>query len=56
MLADNVFLKILDGTIPARIAFQDDLCLAFHDIHPHSSNLFYFLVMKNVVLLYYHMD
>ena len=36
MLADNVFLKILDGTIPARIAFQDDLCLAFHDIHPQA--------------------
>ncbi len=36
MLADNVFLKILDGTIPARIAFQDDLCLAFHDINPQA--------------------
>lgn len=34
MLADNVFLKIIDKTIPAKIAHEDDLCLAFHDIGP----------------------
>lgn len=34
MLADNVFLKIIDKTIPAKIAYEDDLCLAFHDIGP----------------------
>ena len=34
MLADNIFLKILDKTIPAKIAHEDDLCLAFHDIGP----------------------
>ena len=36
MLANNLFLKILSGEIPAKIAHQDDLCLAFHDIHPQA--------------------
>ena len=36
MLKDNLFLKILDKQIPAKIAYQDDLCLAFHDIHPQA--------------------
>ena len=34
MLADNLFLKIIDKTIPAKIAHEDDLCVAFHDIGP----------------------
>lgn len=36
MLADNIFLKIIDKSIPAKIAYEDDLCLAFHDIHPQA--------------------
>jgi len=36
MLADNIFLKIIDKTIPARIAYEDELCLAFHDIKPQA--------------------
>jgi len=36
MLADNIFLKILDKSIPARIAYEDDQCLAFHDIKPQA--------------------
>lgn len=34
MMADNIFLKIIDKTIPAKIVYEDDLCLAFHDIGP----------------------
>jgi histidine triad (HIT) family protein len=34
MLADNIFLKIIDKSIPAKIAYEDDQCLAFHDIGP----------------------
>jgi len=34
MLADNVFLKIIDKTIPAKIIHEDERCLAFHDIGP----------------------
>ena len=36
MLADNIFLKIIDKSIPAKMAYEDDLCVAFHDIHPQS--------------------
>ena len=34
MLADNIFLRIIDKSIPAKIAYEDDDCLAFHDIGP----------------------
>jgi histidine triad (HIT) family protein len=34
MLADNIFLKIIKKQIPARIVYEDDRCLAFHDIGP----------------------
>jgi histidine triad (HIT) family protein len=36
MMADNLFLKIIDKSIPAKIAYEDDLCLAFHDIKPQA--------------------
>ena len=36
MLKDNIFKKIVDGKIPADIIYQDDLCLAFRDIHPQA--------------------
>ncbi|MFO0849510.1 MAG: histidine triad nucleotide-binding protein [Gemmataceae bacterium] len=34
MMADNIFQKIIDKQIPAKIVYEDDLCLAFHDIGP----------------------
>ena len=34
MLADNIFLKVIAKQIPAKIVYEDDLCLAFHDIGP----------------------
>jgi histidine triad (HIT) family protein len=36
MLVDNIFLKIIDKSIPAKIAYEDDRCLAFHDIKPQA--------------------
>jgi histidine triad (HIT) family protein len=36
MLKDNLFQKILDKQIPAKIAYEDDRCLAFHDINPQA--------------------
>ena len=36
MMADNIFKKIIDKQIPAKIAFEDDLCLAFHDVNPQA--------------------
>ena len=36
MLANNVFLRILSGEVPARLAHEDELCVAFHDAHPQA--------------------
>jgi histidine triad (HIT) family protein len=36
MLADNIFLKIARKEIPAKIAYEDEYCVAFHDITPRA--------------------
>jgi histidine triad (HIT) family protein len=36
MLSDNIFKKIIDKQIPAKIAYEDDVCVAFHDINPQA--------------------
>lgn len=36
MLADNIFLKIIEKQIPAKIIHEDELCLAFHDVRPQA--------------------
>jgi histidine triad (HIT) family protein len=33
---DCLFCGIIDGKIPARVAFQDDRVVAFHDINPQA--------------------
>jgi len=35
-MVDCLFCKIADGQIPAKIEFQDDLAVAFHDINPQA--------------------
>jgi histidine triad (HIT) family protein len=32
----TVFQRIIDGEIPARIVYQDEHCLAFHDVAPQA--------------------
>ena len=32
----TIFSKIIAREIPARIIFEDDRCLAFHDVHPQA--------------------
>src|SRR3954468_17438958 len=34
MLPDNIFLKIINKQIPAKIIYEDDFVLAFHDVNP----------------------
>jgi histidine triad (HIT) family protein len=34
MMAENIFKKIADKQIPAKIVYEDDQCVAFHDIGP----------------------
>jgi len=36
MAEKTVFKKIIDREIPATIVYEDDLCLAFEDIHPQA--------------------
>ena len=36
MMADNIFLKIANKEIPAKIIYEDEHCLAFHDINPQA--------------------
>ncbi len=36
MMADNIFLKIIERKIPANIVFEDEQCLAFRDINPQA--------------------
>lgn len=34
MAEKTIFKRIIDREIPAKIVYEDDLCLAFEDIHP----------------------
>ena len=36
MMADNIFLKIAEKKIPAKVVYEDDRCLAFHDVNPQA--------------------
>lgn len=35
-MAETIFTKIINKEIPADIVYEDDLCLAFHDIQPQA--------------------
>ena len=35
-MAETIFSRIIDRKIPARIEYEDDLCLAFHDVAPQA--------------------
>ncbi len=35
-MSKTLFAKIIDREIPAKIAYEDDRCLAFHDINPQA--------------------
>ncbi len=32
----TIFKKIIDKEIPAKVVYEDDLCLAFYDINPQA--------------------
>jgi len=34
MMSDCVFCKIVKGELPAKVVYEDDLIMAFHDINP----------------------
>lgn len=35
-MAKTIFKRIIEGEVPAKIIYQDDLCLAFHDVSPQA--------------------
>ncbi|HRE79946.1 MAG TPA: HIT domain-containing protein [Opitutaceae bacterium] len=35
-MSKTIFQKIIDREIPAKIAHEDDLCIAIHDIQPQA--------------------
>lgn len=36
MLAENIFLKIIEKKIPAKIVYEDEISVAFQDINPQA--------------------
>jgi histidine triad (HIT) family protein len=36
MSEKTIFRRIIDKEIPAKIAYEDALCLAFHDVNPQA--------------------
>lgn len=36
MMTKNIFLDILEGRLPAEIVHQDEICVAFRDVHPQA--------------------
>src|SRR5438270_706448 len=36
MSGKNIFQRIIDREIAARIVYEDDRCLAFHDVNPQA--------------------
>lgn len=48
-MADCIFCRIAAGEIPARIAYQDDEVVAFHDIDPRAPVHVLIIPRKHVV-------
>jgi histidine triad (HIT) family protein len=36
MAEKTIFKRIIDKEMPANIVYEDDLCLAFHDVNPQA--------------------
>lgn len=48
---ETIFSKILDGSIPAKIIYRDDHCLAFHDVNPQAPVHFLVIPVKPIDML-----
>lgn len=47
----TIFSKIIDREIPADIVYEDDVCLAFRDIHPQAPTHILVIPKKEIVSL-----
>ncbi|MCL2508801.1 MAG: HIT domain-containing protein [Oscillospiraceae bacterium] len=48
-MSDCIFCKIAAGGIPAKIAYEDDLVLAFHDIDPKAPTHILIIPKEHIV-------
>lgn len=51
MLTDNIFLKIVEKKIPARIVHEDEQCIAFHDVNPQAPTHILIVPRKHIASL-----
>lgn len=49
--ATTIFGKIIDGSIPAKIIYRDERCLAFHDVSPQAPVHFLVIPIKPIPML-----
>ncbi|MFH1727134.1 MAG: histidine triad nucleotide-binding protein [Pseudomonadota bacterium] len=47
-MSDCLFCKIVNKEIPAKIVYEDDLCLVFEDIHPQAPIHFLAIPKKHI--------
>ena len=50
-MADTIFKKIIDREIPAKIVFEDEHCLAFHDVAPQAPTHILVIPKKEIASL-----
>lgn len=48
---ETIFSKIVDKKIPAKIIFEDDVALAFHDVAPQAPTHFLVIPKKRISML-----
>ncbi|MEQ1773100.1 MAG: histidine triad nucleotide-binding protein [Burkholderiales bacterium] len=47
----TIFTKIIAREIPAKIVYEDDLCLAFHDVNPQAPTHVLLIPKKEIARL-----
>lgn len=45
---DCIFCKIVNGEIPSKKVYEDDMCLAFHDLNPQTPVHVLFIPKKHI--------
>ena len=56
MSGKTIFKKIIDREIPARIVYEDEQCLAFHDVSPQSPTHILVIPKKEITSLAHSSD
>jgi histidine triad (HIT) family protein len=51
MSGKTIFKRIIDKEIPAKIIYEDDRCLAFHDVAPQAPTHFLVIPKKEIASL-----